>query len=262
MTLLFILAMLFLASLAYEVFAPASWKVQMKNGLFAKFTPGFGFSEIRGKVAATVYSKNAAGAVIRNRVTPINRRSNRQTEQRQVLASLSSGWRGLSQAQRDGWNAAAANFPQTDSLGQTVILTGEQLYIRCNANLTLIGQSLITNAPIPTSFDPLALGAITLTAAAFTVAFTPTPIPAGFNLVFRATRPVSAGKSFFGKSDYRFLEAIAAAGATPADLDATYEAIFGDKTGQVGQKVGIEAFLVEISSGLAGIPVRTSALIA
>lgn len=228
----------------------------------AKFTPGAIVSEIRNKIAATVYSKNASGAIIRNRVTPINRRSTTQTAQRQTLASLASGWRGLTQAQRDGWNNATANFPQTDSLGQTVILTGEQLYVRCNSNLIMIGEAQIVDAPIPTSFDALALGAVTLTAAAFTVAYTPTPVPAGFSLVFRATRPVSAGKDFFAQSEFRFVQVFAAASASPANIDAAYEAIFGDKTGQVGQKVGIEAFLVEDASGLAGIPVRTSAVIA
>lgn len=228
----------------------------------AKFTPGAIVSEIRNKIAATVYSKNGSGAIIRNRVTPINRRSTGQTEQRQVLASLSSGWRGLTQAQRDAWNAAAPNFPQTDSLGQTVILTGEQLYVRLNANLTLIGAALITSPPVPTSFDPLTVSIASLTAAAFTVGFTPDPVPTGFSLIIRATRPVSAGKQFFAQSEFRFVQAVAAAGVSPANIDTAYEAIFGDKTGQVGQKVAVEAFLMEAATGLAGIPVRATAVIA
>lgn len=233
-----------------------------KKLTFAKFTPGAIISEIRNKIAATVYSKNAAGAVIRNRVTPINRRSSRQTAQRQLLSSLASKWRGLTQAQRDGWNSAAPNFPQTDSLGQTVILTGEQLYVRCNANLVLTGNAQITAAPIPTSFAILAFGAIAATASTFTVAYTPTPVPTGYSLVLRATRPVSAGKSFFAQSEFRFIQAEAAASVTPANLDTKYELIFGDKTGQVGQKIAVEMFLVEIASGLAGIPVRATVVVA
>jgi hypothetical protein len=256
-----ILFLLLAADIALAFYLSFSGKPRSKM-LFAKFTPGAIISEIRNKIAATVYSKNGAGAIIRNRVTPINRRSTLQTNQRQLLGSLASAWRGLTQAERDGWNSATASFPQTDNLGQTVILTGEQLYVRCNANLVLIGQAQITAAPIPTSFAIMALGAVTLTAAAFTVAFTETPVPAGFSMVFRATRPVSAGKNFLGASEFRFVEVFAAAQATPADIDANYELIFGDKTGQVGQKVGVEAFLVEDTSGLASIPVSTTALIA
>lgn len=254
--------LLTLAEMLVRALAPSNWFKGEDQLTFAKFTPGAIVSEIRNKIAATVYSKNASGAIIRNRVTPINRRSTGQTQQRQTLASLASGWRGLTQAQRDGWNAASANFPQTDSLGQTVILTGEQLYVRCNANLTLTGNPLITAAPIPTSFDPLTVSIASLTAAAFTIGYTPTPVPTGFSLVIRATRPVSAGKQFFAQSEFRFVASIAAAAASPADIDTAYEAIFGDKTGQVGQKVAVEAFLMEDASGLAGIPVRATALIA
>lgn len=263
MQLLIILMLgLFVWEIGCYLFAPKKSFGNTSGMLFAKFTPGAIVSEIRNKIAATVYSKNGAGAVIRNRVTPINRRSAGQTNARQILASYASGWRGITQSQRDAWNAAASNFPQTDSLGQTVILTGEQLYVRLNANLTLTGGTPITSPPIPTSFAVLTPGAVTLSAAAFTVAFTPDPVPTGFNLVIRATAPRSAGKSFFAASEFRFIQSEAAASASPADLDTAYELIFGDKTGQVGQKVGIEMFLMETATGLTGVPVRTTALIA
>jgi hypothetical protein len=229
----------------------------------AKFTPGAVVSEIRNKIAATVFTKNAAGAAIRNRVTPVNRRSTNQSNRRQRLASLASSWRGLTDAQRASWNAASASFPTQDNLGQTIFLTGEQLYIRCNANLLLIGQAQITSAPTPTSFAVLALGAISFDASSgtATVAFTPTPVPAGYTLVIRATAPVSAGKSFVSQSEFKFIQVVAAAGASPANIAAAYIALFGAITGATGQRVFIELFLVQDSSGLAGQVVRGNALI-
>jgi len=261
MLLLKLAFLLFCADCALALNQSATGK-KRSSSLFAKFTPGAIISEIRNKIAATVYSKNGSGAIIRNRVTPINRRTSLQTNQRQLLASLASAWRGLTQLERDGWNAASPNFPQTDSLGQTVTLTGEQLYIRSNANLVQIGQAQITAAPPPTSFAILAMGATVLTGGAFTQAFSPDPVPAGFSLVMKATRPLSPGKNFLGQSEFRFIQVEAAAAVSPADLDAAYEAIFGDKASSVGQKVGIEAYLVEDSSGLAGIAVSTTAIIA
>ena len=261
-TLLFILLILALDA-GYQVWLSFHPEHKIEGSLFAKFTPGAIISEMRGKVAATVYTKNKAGAAIRNRTTPINRRSVGQTQKRQELSSLSSLWRGLTQAQIDGWNSAAASFPQQDSLGQTIFLTGAQLYIRCNANLILIGEATISDAPTPASFAVLAVGAIAFDASSgsATVAFTPTPVPAGFQLVIRATRPLSAGKSFVGSSEFRFVQAIAAAGTSPANIAAAYIAVFGAITGSAGQKVFIEIFLMEEASGLAGIPVRGSALI-
>lgn len=258
-----IILLLILAGILYEFAAPAEFRALNKSGaLFAKFTPGAIVSEIRNKIAATVFTKNAAGAAIRNRVTPINRRSNSQTNRRQRLASLASSWRGLTESERAGWNAASANFPVQDNLGQTIYLTGEQLYVRCNANLLLIGQAQITAAPNPTSFEVLTPGVFTAEDDdTITLAFTPTPVPAGFNLVIRATPPVSAGKSFVSQSAFKYVQTIAAAGASPANIAAAYEALYGSLANAVGQKIFVEAFLIEIASGLAGQSVRTSAIV-
>lgn len=227
-----------------------------KGSAFAKFTPGAIISEIRNKIAATVYTKNKAGMAIRNRTTPINRRSSGQSLARQTLASISSGWRGLTQAQRDGWNSAAASFPQQDNLGNTIFLTGAQLYQRSNNNLALIGEAPIVDAPSPTSFDILAFTSLTMDASSGTVslAFTPT-VPAGFAMVVRATAPISAGKSFVPRSSFRYLDTIAAAATSPQDIAAAYIAVFGAITSKAGQKVFAEFFLVEVATGLAGIPV-------
>lgn len=228
--------------------------------LQAKFTPGAIISEIRNKIAATVFSRNGSGAIIRNRVTPINKRSNGQTSQRQQLAAFASAWRGLTQAERDGWNNASPSFPQQDNLGQTIFLSGEQLFIRSNVNLTLIGQSTITAAPVPATFAVLSLGAIVFSAAASTVAYLPDPVPAGFELIVRATASLSPGRDFVAASSFRFIQDAPAAAASPVDVATLYEAIFGD-TFVAGQKVFVEIFLVEIISGLAGQKVRGSVLV-
>jgi len=142
-------------------------------------------------------------------------------------------------------------------------LTGAQLYNRCNANLLLIGAATIADAPNPTSFAILTAG-VSLPAAAgtFTQAFTPTPVPAGFQLVIRATGPKSAGISAPSQSDFRFISSVAPAGASPSNIFPAYSALFGNLAGSAGQKVFVEMFLMEISSGLAGQVVRTSAIVA
>lgn len=225
----------------------------------AKITPGAIISEIRGTVAASTYSRNKGKAVMRNRVTPINRRSTNQTQRRQQLASYSSQWRGLTEAQRAGWNSAAQNFPQSDNLGQTIFLSGEQLYVRFNLNLQLIGGTPIDDAPAPSSFAVLAIGAIVLEDDdTMTIAFTPTPVPTGFELVIRATAPVSAGRSFVSQSQFRFIMSEPAAGASPVDISAAYIAVHGSLANAVGQKVFVEMFLVDSATGQAGQKVRAS----
>lgn len=222
----------------------------------AKFTPGAIISEIRGTIASTTFSKNAAGAIIRNRVVPINRNTTAQSNQRQVFANVSSSWRGLSEAQRNSWIAAAPDFPYQDSLGQTKYLSGAQLHEKLNLNLEVIGQPAISTAPSQTSFPAFELGAITATASAFTAAFTPTPVPAGYTAVFYATRPLSAGKSFVNKSDFKLVQTEDAAEASPADLFTNYESIVSSLTGQTGKKIFVEMRLIETATGIASTTVR------
>lgn len=228
----------------------------------AKFTVGAIVSEIRGTVAATTYSKNKGGAILRNRVTPINRRSNGQTKARQILAAISAGWRGITASQIAAWNAAAPSFPQTDNLGQTIFLSGSQLYQRLNNNLVLIGQAQITDPPTPVSFAVLTFTSITADASSGTVAmaFSPT-VPTGYTMVVKATRPLSPGKSFVPVSEFRFVKAIAAAATSPQSVGTEYVAIFGAITGATGQKIFAELYLVHSASGQAGIPVRQSTLV-
>lgn len=221
----------------------------------AKFTPGAIISEIRNKIAATVYSKNAAGAVIRNRVTPINPRTSKQTQRRQVLAALAASWRGITQAQRDGWNAVSSSFPQTDTLGQAVLLTGAQLYVRSNANLVLLGLAQITAAPVPAAFAVITFGATTMAAGVLTVAFLPTPVPAGFHLALYATAAGSAGRQFFPTSSFRFIQAAAPAAASPIIGTAAYAAQFGSAP-PAGTKLAVQLHLIQATSGLAGQFIR------
>lgn len=262
MLLIYLFFILLIWEVAAEAFAPKKYLGNKKGLAFAKFTPGAIVSEIRGKIAATVFTKNKAGASIRNRVTPINRRSVGQTEQRQQLAALAAQWRGLTEAQRLSWNNAGPSFPQTDNLGQTIFLTGEQLFVRCNANLILIGEAQITSAPTPTSFDVLSFTSITADASAGTIAlaFAPT-VPAGYVMVVRATPPVSQGKSFVAQSAFRFISAVAAAQTSPYALGTEYVAVHGAITNSTDQKIFIELLLVEMASGLAGIGVRGSGIV-
>lgn len=222
----------------------------------AKFTPGAIISEIRGTIASTTFSKNAAGAIIRNRVVPINRNSTVQNNQRQTFSNISSSWRGLTQAERNSWIAAAADFPYQDSLGQTKFLSGAQLYEKLNLNLALIGGTPIDTAPSPASFPPIEITSVTASTSALSAAFTASPVPTGFTAVFYATRPLSAGKQFVNKSDFRFVQIEAAAEASPAVLTTAYEAAISDLAGQTGKKIFVEMRLIETATGVASTTVR------
>jgi hypothetical protein len=226
-----------------------------------KFTPGIAITEARGSFQATTFTRNASGAVIRSRVKPINRRSTSQSLVRQQFGSIASSWRGLTQTQRDSWEAAKSSFPYQDTLGQTKIYTASQLYEKFNRNILAIGGTIIATAPSPASFDIYTLAVSDTDTDALAITIGPNPIPATDSVILYATRPVSAGRNTVGQSDFRQLDVLLAADTPPQTIVTAYEAVFGSLAGLGGQKVFIQIRPVKTASGIAAVPLRAQAIL-
>lgn len=205
-------------------------------------------ADIRGKIAGTVFSKNKGGAYARTKVTPTNPQTVAQQAARAVLIGFSQGWRALTTAQRTAWNAAVASFPKTNVFGNVRILSGHQLYVGLNSQISAANGSAISDPPVPQGADPVT--ALSAVAAAgtqlLTVTVAPTPIPADHALIIDATEQVSAGISNLN-TKYRQIHVEAAAGTSPIDVTSEYQARFGNII--AGQKIGIRVRLVRLSTG-------------
>jgi len=216
----------------------------------------------RGKIGGHVASKNRAGSYFRTKVTPVNPQSSAQTTVRNRFSGLSSGWRSLTADQRESWNSAVADFAKTDIFGDLRHPTGAALYQRLNNNLLTCGEAAITTPPAALAVD--AFTSLSLAAEDGTVAeslsLTFAPNVAADHLVkVFATPPLSAGKNFV-KSEYRLIEILANSASSPANILASYQAVFGS-TGTAGQKIFVKVIQVEETSGIAGVPMEASAIV-
>lgn len=215
--------------------------------------------DMRNKSGGHVYAKNRYGNYKRTKITPVNPQTTFQQNQRQSLGSLSAGWRGLTQSQRDGFSTAASSFPVTNIFGQSMILTGQALYVALNRNLFNAGQTLITAAPAPVAIPTLALDTLVADVSSTDLTFNinTATVPAGFSLMVWATPNVGAGQSFV-KNKYRFLGTLTAA-ANAVDAYALWNTRFGLLV--AGNKVFVKCFLVSNTTGQAGVPVAISTTI-
>lgn len=216
----------------------------------------------RGKIGGHVASKNRAGAYLRTKVTPVNKQTTYQLEVRNRFTTRSQAWRGLTQEQRDAWNAAVNDYAKTDIFGDLRNPSGFSLYQRLNNNLLIIGESAISVPPLPAAVGEVVCD--TLTAKDGTVAESLSltlegAVPAGTNVKVFATAPQSAGKSFV-KSEYRLIGILAPAATSPADLLSDYQAKFGS-TGVAGQKIFVKLQAVNSTTGQTGTPSEASALV-
>ena len=106
-----------------------------------------------------------------------------------------------------------ATITRTDSLGQAYTLNGFACYCMVNNNNLAAGNAIVSAAPtLVTPAAPLT-AVITLTAAALSIAYTATPLPAGNRMFAYASPQRSAGRSFEG--DFRLISVSAAAAASP-----------------------------------------------
>ena len=217
-------------------------------------------ADMRNKLNGTVFSKNRYGAYARTKVTPVNPQTTAQQTARNNLATNAQAWRGLTESQRQSWISAAPSFPFTDIFGNSKILSGSALYVKLNSNLANLGIGSLTDAPSPVSIPALLTLDLSVVASTgvVSVQFTPTPIPAGFQLQIFATPNVGPGISFV-KQAFRFVGNIASAGASPAVITTEWASLFGAPV--LGQKVFIRCALVSSDTGQLGIPLQAQTIV-
>lgn len=209
-----------------------------------------------GSYQGVTSSRNRFGQYVRTRATPVNPNSTFQSTVRARLSNNAAAWRGLTDVQREGWISLGASITRTDSLGQTYNLTGFDAYCLVNNNNAAAGNSLVATAPAILDPGTLLTATVTLTNAAFSIAYTTTPLSAGVRLFTYASPQRSAGRNF--ENDYRLIAVSAAAAASPANVFSAYQARLG--TPVTGNKVFISLALYQ--SGFMGPPLSTAAVIA
>lgn len=178
-----------------------------------------------GSLAGQTFSRNRFGQYARTRATPVNPNSSFQAVVRARLSQNAAAWRALTDVQRAGWTALGLQMNRTDSLGQTYNLTGFGAYCSVNNNNLAAGNAVVAAAPTFATPTALTTVTLTLTNAAFSVAYTVTPLPAGARLFFYASPQRAAGRNF--EADYRLIGVTAAAAASPFNVFAAYQARLG-----------------------------------
>jgi hypothetical protein len=215
--------------------------------------------EGRGKIGGHVGARNRGGSYLRVKVSPVNPQTVRQQEVRAQMTAFTQAWRGLTQAQRDAWNAAVDDFSSTDVFGDIRQPTGLNLYTLLNINLQNSGQAAITSPPNPAAVQSYLATGLTITVGTTTMEVAFTGTSAADDIHIWATPGVSPGVEFV-KNKYRFIGSVAGVTASPEDIWALYVARFGAPT--VGSKVFVKIVGVNSTTGQSGQASSVSAIVA
>jgi len=209
-----------------------------------------------GSAAGVTAGRNRFGQYERTRAIPVNPGSGAQGLVRARMSTNSTAWRALTPAQRAGWSDLGLSMVRSDSLGQSYSLQGNQAYASVNNNRLLSGLAVVADAPAIATPINIIFATITLTAAAFSIAYLATPLGAATYLAVFASPQRSAGCSFEG--DFRFVKLSTAAQASPIVILSEYTAKFGVPV--VGNRIFLT--FVALSLGFESGPFITSQVVA
>lgn len=209
-----------------------------------------------GSIAGVTSSRNRFGQYKRTRAIPVNPGSTFQATARARLQTVADSWKALTATQRQGWADLGIQFARTDALGQAYDLTGFGAFCSLNLSRLAAADAVLTDAPIMNL--PAALTSVTptISGAAFSIAYTPTPLGAAEKLFVFAGPQRSAGVGY--ESDYRLISVGAAAGASPLVVLTSYQARFG--TPATGARIFVK--LQRYAGGFMSTPIATSAVVA
>lgn len=165
---------------------------------------GGGIIEMRGSMAGNTYSKNRSGNYVRARTKPVNPNTARQVEVRAAMAFLTDRWANtITDAQRIAWNLYASLVNMKNKLGETILLTGFNHYLRSNMIRKQFANPLIDAAPVDFTIpekDPTYSIAISEATQVITHSFDDTldwAVEDGSFMFFYGGQPQNPQRNFF-----------------------------------------------------------------
>ncbi len=197
-----------------------------------------------GSVAGQTYSRNRFGQYIRTRAIPVNPNSPAQAAVRNSLADNSQAWQALTAPQRLAWNNYSALHPRSDSLGQSITLSGFQSFVGVNSLLSMLAIANVTAPPLEPAFTPADVNNVD-SPGGLDIEIDFAAAVAAKEWLLYSSPPKSLGTAF--NRDYRFLSAIGVVAAPGAEsVTADFVAKWG--TLAVGQR-----FFVRMIQQIGGV---------
>lgn len=231
----------------------------------AKVRFGGGVSEMRGSIAGNVFSRARSGAIVRNRIAPIQPNTSAQSFVRANFQSATDGFKALTAAEVLEWNEVAQTVSRFNSLGETYTPSGKQLYMESALNQYVIGNDVasvsldkIQTDPNLPSLEPYALN-LTVVGTAITVMTISSMVSSnGTHLVVQATPPLLP--SYGNKvGSYRQIVADALSATEPLIGGYTLQYPSAIDPAAIGNVIHVRARAINSDTGLSSAWIYASA---
>lgn len=214
----------------------------------AKYNPSAMIGTLRGSIGGTKFSLNSAGAYASNKQSGVNPKSQSQGFQRGGFGTTSRAWRGITEAQRTAWDAAASGYPHYDKFGNLTVLTGQQAFIMINRNQSIVSAAQLDNPPVWGAYIAPSIVNLVMTVAGTHITLTMSAgVPAGSDMLVYATPGLSSGR-MMSTSQYKLITGLGGGSAAVQELFTVWQTKYG-MTAVAGRKVFIKIIYIVNTTG-------------
>ena len=184
--------------------------------------PSIAFGGFSGSAKGVTARQVGGRSILSVKCWPTGAATGAQLIRRASLKKISKSWKELTSDQMRDWDRLAETATGQSVFGQAAQLSGMNLYVRLNANRAMAGEPLMTNAPLHT-----------------------VAVPAGISNGWSKTVIITPGmEDDWGEADVTrlYLKTI---GVEPVP----------------GEKVFVQAYWLDTSTGFAGIEARDTVVV-
>ena len=175
------------------------------------------------------------------------------------MSKISKSWKQLTSDQMREWDRLAEHASGQSAFGQKAEITGMNLYIRLNVNRAMAGEVLLSTAPTGNVAVPNVEYSQVIVTPQLMVMAGVRHQPAPYKLVVKMSASQSAGISN-GWSKTVIITPGIEDDWGEADVTTLYLKTIGVEP-VPGEKVFVEAYWLDTSTGFTGQPVQTSVIV-
>lgn len=221
--------------------------------------PSIAFGGFSGSAKGVTARQVGSRSILSLKCYPTGVATGAQLVRRASLKKISKSWVTLTNEQRQEWDRLAEHATGASSLGQKAELSGLNLYVRLNANRVMAGEAIMANAPA---------GQVAVPNVEYsTVGVTPQLVVFGgikhesalYKMVVKMSGSQSSGISN-GWSKTVIISSEVEDDWGEADVTRLYLKTIGVEL-TPGQKVFIEAYWLDTSTGFAGQVYKDSVIV-
>ena len=221
--------------------------------------PSIAFGGFSGSAKGVTARQVGGRSILSLKCYPTGVATGAQLVRRASLKKISKSWVTLTNEQRQEWDRLAEHASGASSLGQKAELSGLNLYVRLNANRVMAGEAVLANAPA---------GQVAVPNVEYTsVGVTPQLVVFGgikhesapYKMVVKMSGSQSSGISN-GWSKTVIISSEVEDDWGEADVTRLYLKTIGVEP-TPGQKVFIEAYWLDTSTGFTGQVFKDSVIV-